>query len=265
MTNTWDAMKTWELVLPPSRPSIGELSAISDRLSDVPRDSPVAVLGSTPEFRDLLHELGYTRIFVLDRNAPFYRAMSETRIHRNREEFLHGDWLETLPNYRGMFTVILSDLTMGNVPYERRAEFYDCLADALAPYGIFIDKVLTHPGAHIPVVDLIEKYSRAPLNLLTANHFSCEVLFCSELIADGRVDSTRIYDELERTVRDRHFRAVMNAALAVTPRGCLWFYGRPWCELERAYGGGLRRVCINEDEPGSPYYGRLKVFFQERS
>src|SRR5438874_2651655 len=83
MADTWDLIRTWNLVLPPSRPSARELAAIRDRLSDIPHDAPVAVLGSTPEFRDALYEMRYEHIFVLDRNVSFYRAMSEARIYRN--------------------------------------------------------------------------------------------------------------------------------------------------------------------------------------
>lgn len=47
MADTWDRMTTWDLVLPPSRPSGGQLEDIRDTIEHTPRSAPVAVLGST--------------------------------------------------------------------------------------------------------------------------------------------------------------------------------------------------------------------------
>jgi hypothetical protein len=148
----------------------------------IPRDLPVAILGSTPEFRDLLHESGFREIFVFERNSAFYDAMSRSRVHDNQEMFVQGDWTTTLSQHRGKFAVILSDLTSGNVPYEQRAKFYADLESALLVGGVFCDKVLTHSIPTLAIAPLSEKYERLPLNLVHINHFSSEMLFCSELI-----------------------------------------------------------------------------------
>src|SRR5947209_2660378 len=123
MGDTWDAMVHWDLVLPPSRPSHPQLECIRATLQNVDRAAPVAVLGSTPEFRDLLHECHFRQIYVLDKNRTFYGKMSNVRIYRNPEIFLHGEWLELLPQHSGKFSVILSDLTSGNIPYTQRGCF----------------------------------------------------------------------------------------------------------------------------------------------
>src|ERR1035438_1336314 len=94
----WDSMRTWDLVLPPSRPSATELDRIRSVISLLDHSCPVAILGSTPEFRDLLHECGFGRIFVLDKNRTFFTSMSEARIYDNEESFIEGDWLTTLPS-----------------------------------------------------------------------------------------------------------------------------------------------------------------------
>src|SRR6266436_7110597 len=200
--DTWDQMQTWNLVLPPSRPSAMQLARIASNIGDLDKTAPIAVLGSTPEFRDMLHEQGFRQIYVLERNVTFHRAMSQLRIYQNPEKLVEGDWRQTLQNYKGVFTLILSDLTMGNIPYDDRSMFYDLVTGALRKGGLFCDKVLTHEGANLSVNKLIEKYALLPLNLLHINYFSCEMLFCSELLdIKEQVDSSLFYSILSERVK----------------------------------------------------------------
>ncbi len=263
--DTWDLMNEWHLVLPPSRPSASQLSSIHSFISDVDRKLPVAVLGSTPEFRDLLNEAGFTEIHVLERNTAFYRAMSKWRVYDNPEQLIEGDWLETLKDLGNTYGLILSDLTIGNIPYSDRRNFYELVANALQPGGYFIDKVLTHPGSMLVVDDLVEKYSSLPLNLLWINYFSCEMLFCSDLLDIKQiVDSSMFYDILRQRVSCERVLAFIQYAPMITPRGCKWYYGRRWQELESDYCATLKRIAVHDDESSSPYYRRAKLFFHER-
>ena len=52
--DAWDRMTSWELVLPPSRPSQQHLDWFRKHLGELQQDDPIAILGSTPELRDLL-------------------------------------------------------------------------------------------------------------------------------------------------------------------------------------------------------------------
>lgn len=264
--DTWDLMQNWHLVLPPSRPSADQLVRITSFASDIDRSAPVAVLGSTPEFRDLLHEIGFSEIHVLERNMRFYEAMGTWRVHQNNEHVVQGDWRETLGGLRNTYALILSDLTSGNIPYADRALFYGLVTGALRAGGIFCDKVLTHTGPMLTLDSLFEKYSSLPLNLIHINNFSCEALFCSELLdIENVVDSSRFFTILgERAPGERVASFVKNAAL-ITPLGCKWYYGIRWCDLEADYCPALERNSVGDDYPGSPYFGRQSCSFFERT
>ncbi len=227
--DTWNTIKTWDLVLPPSRPSAYHLSIIKKVISEyVPNHSQaVAVLGSTPEYRDLLAEMGYEKVFILEKSPEFYKLMSTMRIYSNREELIEGDWLETLPTFKDYFALILSDLTMGNIPYESRSLFYQRLSESLIQNGLFIDKVLTHPCEHIKLATLIDKYSELPVNLLHVNYFSCEFFFCSELLElRNMVDSSLFYATLEKELKSEKLHAFLKQVPKITPSGCSWYYGK---------------------------------------
>jgi hypothetical protein len=268
MSRHWDApglVNGWDLVLPPSRPSAQQLSSLAVTISGVDRTLPVGVLGSTPEFRDLLFELQFTNVHVLDCNIAFHDAMTHQRVYASPERFVAGGWLETLPTLCGYFALLLSDLTMGNVPYEDRSDFYSAIEQALLPGGLFCDKVLTHPGPHLGLDEVLAKFSRLPPNWLHVNQFSCEALFCSELLGLlDLVDTTRFYEEISRQTTNRRIEAFVSRAKVITPPGCVWYYGRTWAELAPTYCPSLTRVTTLDDEVGSPYHGRAFHFVLKR-
>ncbi len=261
--DTWDYMKNWELVLPPSRPSASQLATIRVLCSKIDRELPVAILGSTPEFRDLLHECGFRKIYVLDKNISFYEAMSKVRIYANKEVVVKGNWLDTLSNFKNTFALILSDLTSGNLSYDDRPKFYRMISDALRTKGIFFDKVLTHSGPNIPFDSLIEKYSHLPVNLLNINYFSSEMLFCGDLLDIKEiVDTTLFYSILDKRVKNQRVRAFTEQAKSkITPENCIWYYGRKWEILKKDYCPQLRVLSeVIEKDKSNPYYKRLRLF-----
>lgn len=266
--DTWDLMQNWRYVLPPSRPSAEQLAELVNISRGIDRNAPVAILGSTPEFRDLLFEAGFRSIHVLDKNEMFYEAMSKIRIYDNDEILVKGNWLETLSNFRNYFTLIVSDLTSGNLSYESRFDFYTSITNALNRDGFFYDKVLTHNEYNIPFNNLVEKYSNLPLNLLSANYFSSEMLFCSELLdINQTVDTSLFYSIIYDRVANRRVRAIADEARSkITPEGGIWYYGRRWDELKEDYCPKLELLSERlETDHSNPYYGRLRFFIMQKT
>ena len=256
---TWDSMRHWDLVLPPSRPSNFQLSKIRYQIQGFGRDAPVGILGSTPEFRDLLYEMGFENVTILERNCDFYNACSGLRVYSNSESILWGDWMETLSKCEDQFQIVLSDLTSGNIHYNERSAFYGLIENSLRKGGIFIDKLLTHPGPNMSLQLIIDKYSELPLNLQFINYFSCEAIFCSELLDETQeIDTDVFYLSLKECSANRRFQAFVERAKMITPEGCKWYYGVPWDELSANYCPRLRKLWELDEEPWSPYAGRLK-------
>ena len=255
----WDQMASWKLVLPPSRPSHQHLLWFHDQLRDLRPTDPIAILGSTPEFRDLVARLGFSDVYILERNKQFLIQMTAMSVMQTDESILEGDWMDTLPRCRNRFAAILSDLTSGNVPYNQRRQFYSLITESLRPGGVFCDKLLTHPIPHEPLKDLLQKYESAPVNLDTVNRFNCEVFFCSELLTTfQRVDTTKYYDHLHDLQVGPTVQAILRSLPGVTPRGMVWYYGKPW-HLEQHYFDA-RLLCRADrlEVRDSPYANRLR-------
>ena len=259
--DTWDRMLGWQVVLPPSRPDALDLQRIAQALVGLDLKAPVGVLGSTPEFRDLLHELGFESIHVLERNLAYFDHVSAQRVYDNPETIVEGDWMATLPRLGGRFSVLLSDLTAGNVAYEQRREFYDGVAHALSHEGLFIDKNLTNPDGLLSIDDIDEKYRLKPFNLQTVNYFSCEAVFCSELQGElGYLDTSAVYSALSSRLNGARLQRFVAAATAVTPTGCIWYYGRPWRDLKDDYCRSLELEHRYDLEPTQPYFRRAHQY-----
>lgn len=251
----------WQFVLPPSRPSVHELERIRTFLINIERKIPVAVLGSTIEFRNLLHSMGFENIYIFEKNPSFYKWTASWITHKaDTEYFIEGDWLDTIKQYKSYFAVILSDLTMGNISYDNRDLFYTAIYESLRPYGVFIDKVLTHNMPHIPLDILMAQYETFPINLESINRFSCEILFCSTLLNEGIINTTNFYNILKKHYTTPTLTKYIEKAHLITPENCIWYYGKFWEELHSNYFKPYSDIQIYEDIPGSPYYKRLKHF-----
>ena len=88
---------------PPSRPAYWQIEIMRRFLRTRNRREPVAVLGSTPEFRDLLAEMGFGNVYIFENNLRFYKRMKQFRCYENQEHLVRGDWLQTLPDYANTF------------------------------------------------------------------------------------------------------------------------------------------------------------------
>jgi hypothetical protein len=57
----WGGHRSWFLVRPPSRPATWQLNVIREWLDSLEMPGDVAILGSTPEFQDLVAEFDQPR------------------------------------------------------------------------------------------------------------------------------------------------------------------------------------------------------------
>jgi hypothetical protein len=257
----WDAQSSWHLMLPPGRPSGRHLDFVRTYVAQCRPDASIAILGSTPELRDLCVEESRPHVHVLERSAAFHEACSALLIYRNPHETLHqGDWLELLPKKVAAFDLVLSDLTLGSIPYDRRTEFFTGIRDALRPGGMFLDKVLTHGDELMLLDDLDQKYRTAPLNLQTLNDFANEYFFLSELVREGIVSIRHSHELLaSRFASTPRLLRILDESLRLVTTNGVWFYGRPWRSIRRSYATGMRLVDARSELRPSVFAGRLRM------
>ena len=260
VNNGWESVNTWELVLPPSRPSRKHLEWFRQCLRRRSQDEPIGILGATPELRDLAAEEGFRHVVVFERSEKMFTMMTKLRVHDSPELWIKQDWLNGIQEYKNEFGLLLSDLTSGNVEYKHRARFYRAIAEALTNKGDFVDKVLTHVRPLPEVEKKLMEYEESPLNLDTINRFNCDVFFYSSLITKyGCVDSSAFYEDLSRRRLSKRVTRLLSELPKITPPGMRWDYGKTWHEILTYYEDALQLTGEVGEEPGSPYAGGLRL------
>ncbi len=221
--SNWKNYSSWDTVLPPNRPGKTEVEFLRTCLLDANKDSAI-VLGATPEYRNLLKILKFKKIVVIEKNISFLKSISHLSIQSEAETIVEGDWLEILPKFKGQYSLVVSDITLGNIPFEQQSDLQKLMCDALKPDGILFDRIL-HYRDGLCNWDLIgETFRYLPLNLETVNLFSIMALFRSPVIKNiGKLDTTIAYD----TVVKKHYflKKISNLTKKyVTPTNCIWWY-----------------------------------------
>jgi len=87
---TLDMANAWKRMTPPIRPSRYDLAVfkqfLKQKVKDKGKNIKVLILGSTPEFRDLVNSKGLTA-YVCDYNKDNYEALG--LLKKTKGEFVH--------------------------------------------------------------------------------------------------------------------------------------------------------------------------------
>jgi hypothetical protein len=252
----WDDIRTWELVLPPNRPGAQTLRTVRRALRTMTPIRQAAVLGSTPEYVDLLHEVGVPEVTILERSRSFSTSMRAFRRFTATEETIIGDWRSSLADNAGRFDVVLSDFTLGNLPYEAHADFFRLVAASLSTRGRFIDRVLTYRQQCHDYPQLVRRFRSKPANLVSLNDFNAAWLFCGERVERlGVVDTAATYDWSMQQYGGSGVGWFISNCARISPRGMTWNYGKPWREIRKLYEHHLQLRFEWPEPAGSAYHG----------
>ena len=269
VNQVWGTHKTWFLVRTPSRPAAWQLAVIRERLREIRIDGEVAILGSTPEFQDLLSEFEKIQIKIIDRSTDFSKQMGHQRRRNDRTDVISslivGDWTEVLEGMPGRFSAILSDLTSGNIPYAARDRHYKAIHSALRNGGVFADRVLTLESPLVSRKSIYAEFGQRPISLESVNELNCRLLFTSD-VASG-TEELKIAKILQ-TARNEWTsdigQAYLEALTLITPSNGIWWYGRSWSELRNEHVPLLQEIDNIPEPIGSIYNGFARLIIKRR-
>lgn len=221
------------------------------------------MLGSTPEYRDLLARRGYREVHVIDNSDAFHDRMTRHMAYAGlaSERFYNRSWQSHFASSPTQYDLILGDLTLGNVPYQDRRQMYADLFAAMNRGGFFIDRTLTNEGHRWTADEIASRYRDCPINIRTVNDFNCEAVFCSALAvnASGVLDTGEVYNRLTE-LESPEIKKLVSECQIITPAGMRWCYGRPWATVAQDYAKGLTLLSKTPSPPGSPYRDHAFLF-----
>ena len=262
----WENFSGWHLVLPPSRPSVFELDRARAILCQRDRTTPIAVLGATPEYRDLLGRMGFTSVSVIDKNPSYLVGQSDFCPNARNENVIVQDWCAALSERAESFDIVFSHLTSGNIPYSLRQAFYEIISESLTRDGILVDTILTHSLGFHSAPRLIERFANCTVSLESVNRFNCEFVFCSSLIEqEGLVRPAASYAFAKSYTRSPTIHRLVDLCGRITPDDAVWFYGRPWPTELAIIEKYLRVVECFDQMPYGPYHGNSFQFIMKKA
>jgi hypothetical protein len=137
----------WGEYLPPARPSRDELLLYARILRDlsVPAAS-AAILGSTPELRDLLADLGH-EYACMDVSAANFAALGALRQRNGAERLVAGDWAETVS---GPWSVLVGDGALNMLPLAAWAVVLANWRRSLLPGGALVHRFYSWRADDVP-------------------------------------------------------------------------------------------------------------------
>lgn len=230
----------WMYYIPPGRPSRGDIDCFREIIKSFFGNSKnlnALVLGATPEFRDLLSELGAT-VSLIDKNPYMVSAMNFLRVYQNPEAVIIDDWFEALPKHTRKYDLILSDFTQGNIPYAKQKTFYKLIAGALMPGGLFIDRVLTYrdPNRLYNADKEFDDFAACPINLLHINDMFYKCFFASNWVYKWkRVNLKKTYFLMKKKKNPviSKYADIMEKLMGSGE--IIWYYGKDWAEIKKSY------------------------------
>lgn len=234
--------KRWTNYLPPFRPTTNDLKLFQEitltHLSSHLKINAL-VLGATPELRDLLFMLGAS-ITIVDQNPRMVEAMSGLRVYTGHEDIYIDDWFQFLPTRKQSFDLIVSDLTQGNIPYDKQEDFFRLISEALVPGGLYIDRAFTfRDRSRLYIADEeFNRFSEMPvINIASINEMFYNCFCASDLLFRlGTVDVHAIYSHMRNELKSdvlKKYATLMNEYLA--PEATVWYYGKDWNEVSKIY------------------------------
>ena len=183
----------WGLFLPPARPSLSELTAIEQYVVDLKKNNPelqVAILGSTPEFRDICqaYNIAYK---CIDYNKQNFIDLRKYMLHKDTDDkVIVGDWREM--DFSDKFHLFIGDLATTVTPVEDHEKIYESIIKHGYDKAEFILKVpVRENNDRLTHQEIFENYRK---NLSYMEPFSA--VWIDILLADYNLEKDTMHCQI---------------------------------------------------------------------
>ncbi|MBU4369682.1 hypothetical protein KKG58_02865, partial [Patescibacteria group bacterium] len=154
----------WKNLLPPVRPSVEELKIYNKYIKNVLKNNSKArilILGSTPEFRDLILKYKSTPI-CLDINSVVFKALKTLVKRKGKEIFICSDWLKLKD--KNKFDLIIGHEVFNMIPINKYSFLTQAIAENLKTDGLYIHTMILRASHSQKVLPLtcFKRYRRLP-------------------------------------------------------------------------------------------------------
>lgn len=165
----------------------------------------ILILGATPELRDLVQE--FTKeVTLVDINWEMISEMTKLlKKPNNQEIWIKADWLK-IPIMDKYFQIVLGDLVLGNVEYNKQSQLLSEVKKVLVPQGYFIQKIQLLPNKWPYTLEqTLNLYKNTTPNKKRAMEAFCDMLNCTYNATEHTISSSRIKQGLRKYFENSKF------------------------------------------------------------
>lgn len=152
----------WGLFLPPTRPSISELAVIEKYLLSLAKKKKrfkVAILGSTPEYRDLCQEYGIEYRCIEYAKSNFVTLRNFMRHKDTDDRVMISDWRHMA--FKERFDCFLGDLATTVTPVRDHDAMFSQIEKHAVKGALILLKTILRPStAHLSHKDIFRLYRK---------------------------------------------------------------------------------------------------------
>ncbi len=235
-----DIVGRWKIYASPARPSKGECRLIQTFIGHRKKRPRILILGSTPEYRDLAHNL-HAEVTCVDIGLEMLMGMADLMKHKNKvgqEIWLKSDWL-VMPVAENYYDFVLGDLVINNLPLNLQSKFFAKIKSLLKPGGYFITRDWWPPTIKEPVGSIVDKILASGINKRSMNIFTWELMngaynFTKKIArtADMYQALKKIWRQEKDLSRKKRIATLLKQTLYHYPVGKVWWV-KPRRETER--------------------------------
>jgi len=158
---TNDFARLWGNFKAPVRPSRYDLAAcgkyIDAKIKKKGKKVKVLILGSTPEFRDIVLKRKLVP-YVVDYHKDNYRAMGLLRKYKGKEVHIHQDWRKL--KLKDKFDIVLAEASLNMLKKKEVPVVLKKVNDLLEDDGLFLNKTWPKYEKKLTMDSIIKLYRK---------------------------------------------------------------------------------------------------------
>jgi ubiquinone/menaquinone biosynthesis C-methylase UbiE len=221
----------WKIYSSPARPSKGECQLIQTFISHYKKRPKILILGSTPESRDLAHNLR-AEVTCVDIGLEMLIGMTELMKHKNmanQEIWFRSDWL-TMPVAENYYDFVLGDLVVTNLPLALQPTLLAKIKSVLKPGGYFITRDWWPPVVKSSFAAAIDRISKSGISKKNINILTWDLLNLSYNYQKKDATTNEMYrlvknmQQKEKDLKKKKWLGVLLKHIVYNyPLGKTWF------------------------------------------
>jgi hypothetical protein len=183
---SWDLADLWQNYCEPARPNQSEIHIVD---GIVPSGSEVLLLGSTPEFRDLLSKKKCS-VTIAEYSEENFSAMTQLMKETPfSEDFHQTNWLDM--KFTKKFDFILGDHIINLIPMDKWRDLVRNFKGYLKPESTLLQRVIVRPDTYNKSLSDIFVNTKVLSNKELFSNCFYDLIFS---VLDSKDDSASLHD-----------------------------------------------------------------------